>query len=288
MIKTCLYFLIAVALSLAIGSHAQAISLDFGKLKETATKLKRARGKVSVEEEVKIGDSVAAQLLGAGPLVANPELQRYVNQVGMWVAQHSERKNLPWTFGVIDSGNINAFATPGGRVLITKGLFLLLENEAELAGILGHEIAHVVAKHHLDALKKNSRLDLLGDVLQTAANEKKQRNQQKLNVLINAGTQLYARGLDRHDEYEADRLGVVYAARAGYDAFALQSVLATLDSIHADSEKIALLTKTHPSFSDRLNNLDLAMGVRLDKYGRQSQLAGRLFVVQKLLVQQSQ
>lgn len=257
---------------------------DLKKLKDTAEKVERATGDVPEDEEIRIGDAVTAQLLGAAPLVDEMELQRYVNRVGIWVARQSERPDLPWAFGVIDSGNINAFAAPGGRVLITKGLFLHLANEAELAGVLGHEIAHVIEKHHLDALKKNTRMDLFGDVLQHAADDQGRHRRQALDALVNAGTQLYARGLDRGDEYEADRMGVVYAARAGYDPFALLSVLTTLDSINPDSPRLALITKTHPSFSGRLQKLDSAMEGHLDRYARQPAVTDRFVAVQRRLV----
>lgn len=257
---------------------------DLKDLKDTVKKVKHASGKVSKNEEIKIGDSVCAQLLGAAPLVKQDSLQHYVNNVGMWIAQQTSRKDLPWAFGVIDSENINAFATPGGRVLVTRGLFMQLENEAELAGVLGHEIAHVVKKHHLNALKKNSRLDLLGDALQHAARDKSDKDQERLDALLNAGTQLYARGLDRGDEYEADRVGVVYAARAGYDPFALLNILATLDSINPESPKLALINKTHPSFSSRIEQLDLAIEGRLDRYASQPKLIERLLNIKKQLV----
>ncbi|MBN1379612.1 MAG: M48 family metalloprotease [Gammaproteobacteria bacterium] len=275
---------IVFSLCLALGFAYQTVQaglFDLGDLTDAAKKIKRASGKVSVEEEIRIGDSVCAQLLGAAPLVKQDSLQQYVNSVGMWVAQQTPRKELPWEFGVIDSENINAFATPGGRVLVTRGLFMALESEAELAGVLGHEISHVVMKHHLNALKKNARLDLLGDALQIAAKDKGVGDQERLDALLNAGTQLYARGLDRSDEYEADRLGVVLAARAGYDPFALLNVLATLDSINPASPKLALLTKTHPSFGDRIEQLDLAIDGRLDKYAMQSHLVERLFKIKQ-------
>lgn len=263
---------------------AEAGLFDLDKLKITAKKIKQASGKVSEKEEIKIGDSVCAQLLGAAPLSDKVFLQNYVNSVGMWVAQQTKRKGLPWAFGVIDSEDINAFATPGGRVLVTHGLFMQLESEAELAGVLGHEIAHVVRKHHLNALKKNARFDLLGDALQIAAEHNDANEQDKLDVLLNAGTQLYARGLDREDEYEADRIGVVYAARAGYDPFSFLDILATLDSINPASSKLALINKTHPSFSSRIEHLDLAIGGRMDRYANQPLLVERLFKIkQKML-----
>lgn len=254
----------------ALSMPAAAFNFNLGKFKETVTKIKQARGNVSREDEIEIGGLVTSNLLGAAPLVDDPDVQRYVNKVGLWVALQSERPDLPWKFGVIASDNINAFAAPGGYVIMTRGLFLALNSEAELAGVLGHEIGHVVKQHHLKALQKNARLDLLGDALQVAARDKSHGDQQKLGKLINAGTQLYARGLDRDDEYEADRLGVVYAARAGYDPYALLNVLATLDSINADSPKIALLTKTHPPFVERLQRLDAVMDKQLSRYAGQS------------------
>lgn len=258
---------------------APVSALDFGKVKDTLTKVRHATADVPVEEEIEIGGLVTSNLLGAAPLVADEELQRYVNRVGMWVAQQTERADLPWRFGVIESGNVNAFAAPGGYILLTRGLFMSLNSEAELAGVLGHEIAHVIEKHHLNALKKNARLDLLGDVVSKAA-ENKGRDPKKVSKIISAGTELYARGLDRQDEFDADRMGVVYAARAGYDPYALLDVLTTLDSIQADTPAIALLIKTHPPFKQRLELLDLAMEGRLDAFAVQPALQDRLVAVQ--------
>jgi predicted Zn-dependent protease len=258
---------------------AAALSLDFGEIKDTLTKVQHATADVPVEDEIEIGGLVISNLLGAAPLVADEELQHYVNRVGMWVAQQTERADLPWRFGVIESANVNAFAAPGGYILMTRGLFMSLNSEAELAGVLGHEIAHVIEKHHLNALKKNARLGLLGDAMSKAA-ENKGRNKKKVGKIISAGTQLYARGLDREDEFAADRMGVVYAARAGYDPYALLDVLTTLDSINADAPAIALLTKTHPPFRQRLELLDLAIEDNLDAYAGQPVLKDRLLAMQ--------
>jgi beta-barrel assembly-enhancing protease len=256
-----------------------ALTLNFGEIKDTFSKVKQATTEMPVEEEIEIGGMVMSNVLGAAPLVADEELQRYVNRVGMWVAQQTERADLPWRFGVIASDNVNAFAAPGGYILLTKGLFMMLGSEAELAGVLGHEIGHVIAKHHLNAIKKAARMDLLGDAVGKAA-ENKGRDKKKVGKIISAGTNLYARGLDREDEFTADRLGVVYAARAGYDPYALLDVLTTLDSINADTPTIALLTKTHPPFKQRLELLDLAIEGRLDAFATQPVLKDRLLAIQ--------
>ena len=104
------------------------------KADKSKRKLDQARGKVSTDDEVDIGRKLMSGLLGAAPLVDNPVMQQYVNDIGYWIASQSGRDKLPWRFGVIDSAGINAFAAPGGYIVITLGLFDLLENEAQLAG----------------------------------------------------------------------------------------------------------------------------------------------------------
>ena len=131
-----------------------AHAFDLDDLKELSGEVDKMRGKVSTDDEIDMGNKLIAGLLGAAPLVKNDALQQYVNDVGSWIAAQTKRKKLPWRFGVIDSTGVNAFAAPGGQILITAGLYQLLENEAQLAGVLAHEIAHVVDKHHLRLYKK--------------------------------------------------------------------------------------------------------------------------------------
>ncbi len=255
---------IIACLAIALALPRAAAALDLGDLIDLGSKLKKATGKVSTEEEIEMGGNLMSGLLGAAPLVDDPALQQYVNDVGHWIALQSKRKDLPWTFGVIDSGGINAFAAPGGYVVLTRGLFALLENEAQLAGVLAHEIAHVVRKHHLKALQKTMKRDFIASLAVAAVDDDKdQRNLQKL---VNAGVQLYATGLDRDYEYDADLRGVVLAARAGYDPYALLDVLNTIDSINPESSALAVFMKTHPPLDRRLLRLADNMDGRLDKY----------------------
>jgi predicted Zn-dependent protease len=123
-------------------------------------------------EEISIGRDVASRLLGAAPLVPDPGLQRYVNHVGRWLAAQSERPDLPWHFGVLDSPNVNAFAVPGGTIFITKGLLDKMRSEAELAGVLGHEIVHVLRKHQLKAIQKGAQSALAGDAMSAALRDR--------------------------------------------------------------------------------------------------------------------
>ena len=234
------------------------------KAEQTKKQIDRARGKVSTEEEIEIGAKLISGLLGAAPLVDDAELQQYVNDVGYWIASQSKRKHLPWRFGVIQSDGINAFAAPGGHVVITLGLFNLLDNEAQLAAVLAHEISHVVRKHHLKALQKTMKRDFWSEMTVKAVSDGKDR--ERLGEIINAGVQLYATGLDRRYEYDADLRGVVLAARAGYDPYALLDVLTTIDSINLDAEELAVLLKTHPPTGERLSRLASKMDGRLDEY----------------------
>lgn len=215
----------------------------------------------SREEEIQIGREITGNLLGASALVKDDALQKYVNQVGRWVANQSERADLPWHFGVIESEDINAFAAPGGYVVITKGLYRKLENEAQLAGVLSHEIAHVVRSHHLKILQKSQLLDMGAGLLGKQVG----KDNQVIRKVIGSGAEICARSLDKSAEFEADRMGVVLTTRAGYEPYGLPEVLQTIGQTGKDESSVALLFKTHPHPDDRLVKLDEAIGNRLDK-----------------------
>ena len=246
-------------------------NLDINKALDTVKNVGKAVKDIDEPEEISIGRDVAARLLGAAPLVPDPALQRYVNHVGRWLAAQTERPDLPWHFGVLDHSNVNAFAVPGGTIFITRGLLGKMRNEAELAGVLGHEIGHVLRKHHLKAIQKSAQTALAGDAMSAALRDRAGPARDKL---IAFGTEMYSRGLDKSDELEADRLGVVIAARAGYDAYGLPSVLQTLQAMNSQDSAIALMFKTHPAPAERLDTLGKMQPV-LDAYSGQAQLADR-------------
>lgn len=216
--------------------------------------------KPSRAEEIALGREITGNLLGAAPLVKDSALQKYVNQVGRWVASQSERPDLPWHFGVIESEDLNAFAAPGGWVLLTKGLYRQLKNEAELAGVLGHEIGHVVKKHQLKLIQKQQLISLGAGVL----GGKLGTNDQTIRKVIGSGAEICARSLDKDAEYEADRIGVVLAARAGYEPYGLPEVLQVLGTAGKGDSRVSLLFKTHPHPDDRLARLGDTIGARLD------------------------
>ena len=260
-----------VLLALFLAAPAQA-QFNINKLLDAAKNVGKATGEIGEKEEIELGRDIASKLLGAAPLMSNDAVQRYVNNVGRWLASQTERPDLPWHFGVLEAPQLNAFATPGGNIFITRGLFERMKSEAELAGVLAHEIAHVLRKHHLKAIQKSAQLELAGTAVSTFARQ--DRNTANREKLLGAGAELYSRGLDKSDELEADRLGVVIAARGGYDAYGLPSVLQTLQAMNPQDSGVALMFKTHPAPAERLDALE-KMQPTLDAYAAQPQLAER-------------
>jgi len=214
----------------------------------------------SKEEEISLGREITGNLLGAAPLVKDAKLQKYVNSVGRWVASQSDRADLPWHFGVIESDDLNAFAAPGGYVLITKGLYKKMTNEAQLAGVLGHEIGHIVKKHQLKVLQKQQLLNIGSNFL----SDKYAKDNKLVSKAIGSGAEISARSLDKTAEYEADRLGITFATRAGYEPYGLVDVLQTLSQTSPNDGSVALLFKTHPHPDERLAALGDAIGDKLD------------------------
>ncbi|MEW6648254.1 MAG: M48 family metalloprotease [Pseudomonadota bacterium] len=251
-----------------LGGGSGGKEIDLGGLLKSA---KDAFGDVKPEQERTIGREAAAVLLGAVPLVKDEALQRYVNRIGYWVALQSERPKLDWRFGVLDSMDVNAFASPGGYVFITKGLLLRMGSEAELAGVLAHEIAHVVERHHLQAVQKGARLDL---AVGLAGTQMEGGDREKLDKIAGGFKELYSRGLDKEDEHAADRQGLVLAARAGYDPYGLPATLQTLGAMNPKDGALAFLFKTHPAPGQRLDLID-AVFAPLEAYANQPAVKDR-------------
>ncbi len=279
--------LAVLALAAALPAHAQ---LDFGRILdlgrkavEVAPKIQEATKEYTVEEEVALGEGISAGFLGAIRLHPDERLQRYVNRVGRWLASQTERADLPWTFGVIDTEVINAFAMPGGTVVVSHGLVKRLASEAELAGVLAHEIAHVLKKHQLSAIQSDAGWSAAATGAKAvAADQIGRRGGDVLGLksqLANAGVDLvkdglFLRPLDRSMEYEADRLGVVVAARGGYDPYGFVAVLTMLAQVKPDESGSSITFSTHPAPADRLAELEKVMP-DLEKYAKQPQVEGR-------------
>lgn len=223
----------------------------------------------TAEEQRRLGVDFASVLLGARPLLRNDAVQRYVNQVGWWVAMQAEKpkdKNgreiqFAWRFGVIDSDAVNAYATPGGFVFVTVGLMRRLNSEAELAGVLGHEIAHVTQGHYLAALKKGGFAQIAGGLVQARTG-----GNAISGAMLGAVKNLYAKGLDRGDEHDADRWGLLYAVRAGYSPGGLPTVLRMYaQAASGADENFSLFYATHPDPNERVGKLESLISTRFSQ-----------------------
>jgi beta-barrel assembly-enhancing protease len=254
---------------------------------DATKKVTEASKDITEAEEINMGEGIAAMILGASPLHEDKNLQRYVNRVGSWVASQSSRADLPWAFGVIDTPTVNAFALPGGKVFVSIGLLKRLNNEAELAGVLAHEVAHVMQKHQVKAIQSARTSGALQGVAQSAASERIARTGAGQNALTSslsnaaAGEAIefvkngaFLRPLDKALEYEADRIGAVLAARAGYDPYGLVSAIQILSNMKSDDSGVSLMMSTHPTPNDRLTELE-KFAATLDKYASQPQVEDR-------------
>jgi beta-barrel assembly-enhancing protease len=203
---------------------------------------------IGYEEEQSIGKAIALQVIArSGGTLAQPELVRYVNLVGQAVALTSDRPDIAYHFAVLKDDSINAFAAPAGYVFITNGLLKQIRNEAELAGVLGHEIAHVSQKHILEVIQRSKQLAGVSQAGLAAANKNPQAFK---NIIDTAVKKLLDEGLDQEKEIEADALGDVFAARVGYDPTAYLDLLTRLRTLKGDD---AAFFKTHPNFSARID-----------------------------------
>ena len=180
---------------------------DVNKLLEVGKRVTEATRGMSEPEEIRLGTDLAGRLLGAMPPLPDHEVQAYVNRLGRWLALQTGRPDLPWHFAVVASDSLGAFATPGGYVFVTSALVGLMRDENELAGVLAHEIAHVVERHHAEAVMKKARANLARDVAVDLVGDYTRGNPLVTQIWSKAAANLYASGLDQEDEFAADRAG---------------------------------------------------------------------------------
>jgi len=236
-------------------------NVDVGGFLQQGAKLWDA-STIDDEQEIQFGENMSAVLLGTQPLHPNERLNKYVNRVGMWLASNTSKPDLDWKFGVIDSHAVNAFAAPGGFIFITHGMLSQMNSEAELAAVLAHEIIHVLKQHHLEAIKSGALRGALTETLflsvetyqaNTNADQKDREYRAWAKQITGAAQDLYSKGLDRGDEFEADQLGIRLLAKSGYDPFAFVTNLQVLESLDPKDSALALMYKTHPTPEERLS-----------------------------------
>lgn len=232
--------------------------------------VKAFTGGQSSQEEARSGEAIAATVLGAAPVWRNKAAQSYVNLVGRNLARQVERKDVQWRFAILDTPSINAMAFPGGIVVITRGLYQRLASEDELAAVLAHEIAHVNRRHQWKVIQQQKLVALAGDAMTRGDSGRTAK------LVADLGTKLIARGLDKASEFEADRDGVVIAARAGYDSSALITVMERLKALKPGEADTALLFSTHPSPESRIEALTAAVTPEVEAAALPSSAAARI------------
>ena len=200
-------------------------------------------------EEQALGANVSERIRTRYGVVQDPGVHLYVAQVGTVLAQGSTRPNLPWTFIVLDTDGVNAFAAPGGYLHITRGALALIKNEAELAGVLGHEIIHVTEKHTVRAIQKNQ-------AVQMGAAETLSGSAALMDRVVAAVYEnIVERGFGRSEENESDEQGVALANKAGYAPNGLVTFLTTLKNRNKESKEKRGLFASHPEMQDRLDRI---------------------------------
>jgi predicted Zn-dependent protease len=200
-------------------------------------------------EERQIGEMVSIRIRARFGVVQDPAVHKYVALVGTTVASASSRANLPWTFIVLDTDGVNAFASPGGFVHITRGALGLIQNEAELAGVLGHEIAHVTQKHTVNAIQKNKSV-------QIGTEQALSSRGPFLDAFANRAYEMVLENnFDRADELDADKVALELAAKSGYLAASLASFLTRLDERNKDSVDRNGLFASHPETNERIERI---------------------------------
>lgn len=206
---------------------------------------------IGLEEEKAIGGSLALEVFHKfGGMYKNPALQNYVNLVGKSLAEVSDRPEIDYHFAVLNTDHPNAFATPGGYVFVSVGLLRMLQNEAQLAGVLGHEVAHITQKHALKTLQRSKMLSGLSGLTMAAMDKDEGLFDQVINEVSNV---LFTRGLDKDLEFEADKFGTEYAYRMGYHPAGLQEFIKILGQ--SSSSKSSIFLSTHPGPAERFQGL---------------------------------
>ena len=215
--------------------------------------------RITDEEEIDIGREIATNVEAQFGVYHNPTQLNRVAAIGQAILPHTDRSHLPYTFTLLDTAEINAFAVPGGFIYVTRGMLDFVRSDDELAGVIGHEIAHVARRHGASRLETFALAEAtarrlveseprLGDIY--ATEEGRFATEMTAFLLFN--------GWSRQQEFEADEYGTIYMARAGYDPQAIIHLFNRMERIFAsgDDDALSRLFRTHPPFPDRVQRIE--------------------------------
>lgn len=238
----------AVALALVLlaprPAHAQ-IGDRLRRVFRGAGQVARTMLPISTDKETEIGRGIAATIAGRFPVSQDTALTAYVNLVGLTVAGESPRPDVAYRFAVLETPQVNAFAAPGGYVFVTRGALDLMQNEAELAAVLAHEVGHVNRRHVIEQIRRADFMREMGD--QTGITG------ERLGRVVGQGTNVLFTGLSRDDELQADSIGFELATGAGYAPGGLAAFIGRLETRREGPA--AELFATHPPPAARLERL---------------------------------
>jgi len=233
----------ALLLAVPVGSARAQSLLD--RMRQAAS-IARTLLPISTEKEIEIGRNIAATIAGRFPVSTDMALTRYVTLVGLTVASQAPRPDIVYRFAVLETPIVNAYAAPGGYIFITRGSLALIQNEAELAGVLAHEVGHVNRRHVIEGIRKSDTMREVRNAVDIQG--------ATLDAVVGTGTNALFTGLSRGDELEADSLGLEYAAGAGYDPGGLAAFVHRLDQ-HAGEGPVSEFFATHPKPDERVERL---------------------------------
>ncbi|HYA01743.1 MAG TPA: M48 family metalloprotease, partial [Syntrophobacteria bacterium] len=245
-----------------------ALLLVIGPLPRTA------RAELTIEDERKLGDEFLKAALRHLPLIQDADVVGYVSAVGQRVVTHLETHTFPYHFYVVDSGVINAFAGPAGHVFVNRGILELMDNEGELASILGHEIAHVQSRHIAERMARSQKLTLasLGGVLAGLLLGPAGALGQAAMVGSLAGSASLQLGYSRQNEEEADRKGLRYMEAAGYSGGDMVDMMRKMaQQSWQEGGRVPTYLSTHPGVSERVSYLASVVETRKKPEGQASQ-----------------
>jgi predicted Zn-dependent protease len=205
-----------------------------------------------VVEEVRFGREVAARVIARFGLYENDALMKYVNLIGRGLAQSTNRPEIEFRFAILNTDEINGYATPGGYIFLTKGAVKKMQDEAELAGALAHEIGHVVEKHAVKELNiKGTDDSATSGLAHLVGGSSESTRAAFAQAVDKALDKLFKDGYKREDETQADKDAVVFCALAGYDPYGLARYFERLNAIKG-GKQTEVIDRTHPSFESRI------------------------------------
>ena len=221
-----------------------------------------------VAEEIIFGREVAARVIARYGLYENPALMKYVNLVGHVLSRNTNRPEIEFRFAILNTDEINAYAAPGGYVFVTRGALLKMQDESELAGVLAHEIGHVVEKHVVKELNIKGADESAAAGLATLIGGTSQSARTAFSQAVDkAMDMLFKDGYKREDETEADKDAVLYCALSGYEPKGLMTYFERINALKEKNTEV--LDRTHPSYENRIAWLKGTMsqeGVDSGKY----------------------